>query len=648
MVGYAFQHLGEQAVYEEPAPVAPEKPDSGPPVQSNPAGADPNAVVPVPPAALPARSSRLVFAVAAGETIELSTDGVLAAMGRLPLVVHKLALPGDEPTRASLGLAPGLLLPGGLVLHLTADGPILARADRTASGPDVATVDGLALQSRALRAARGHLAREAGVPLARARLGDLGTEAETQVSVAGELIAVPPLLGPGGLVVGPPIGRPRRPRPSLSSRPGALETSIEAPFRLVISPSVEARWAHADGPRGRRRRASARRALAQPAGHGEGGARRHDLRRRARQPPPHDPGDLGPRPRTVGGRLDRPEEEPRSRRRPRSGCRSSPADRHMLVRQTAETWLDGRRNPIAPVPVGREGAVAVLARGVARPARRMDDEAVLVRPRCRRSWSGTTSRRWAATSTSGSCTPATSIRSATSAALVKVTERKMKRPRRRSPASTSASSSSSASGDATYGDRLDLPMSEVVDPSARDADDRRPRDRRLPRPSQDTFFWPAIGGQRFRFIVEGFDHAHQPLRLPMPLMWVPEPHPGEFAVVDKAYDDDADRKVVAFGQKIAFGKVHKGGDTVVETESISFRGKASLGDSRPHMSQARVVAPGRAAAVGHRLGARSPTTTSTGPAASTIPTTRARCGRRCSPIPPSASTRPTTSSPSRR
>ena len=76
----------------------------------------------------------------------------------------------------------------------------------------------------------------------------------------------------------------------------------------------------------------------------------------------------------------------------------------------------------------------------------------------------------------------------------------------------------------------------------------------------------------------------------MPLMWVPEHNPA-FAVIDKAYDDDADRKVVAFGQKIAFGKVHKGGDTVVETESISFRGKASLGDSRPHMSQARVVLP---------------------------------------------------------
>lgn len=75
VVRYAFQHLGEQAVYEQPAPVAPERPDSGPPVPSDPAGADPNAVVPVPAGALAARSSRLVFDVAAGETIELSTDG---------------------------------------------------------------------------------------------------------------------------------------------------------------------------------------------------------------------------------------------------------------------------------------------------------------------------------------------------------------------------------------------------------------------------------------------------------------------------------------------------------------------------------------------------------------------------------------------
>ena len=419
------------------------------------------------------------------------------------------------------------------------------------------------------------------------------------MSVAGELIAVPPLLGPGGLVVGPPIGRPRRPRPSLSSPPGALETSIEAPFRLVISPSVEARWAHAEAPVSaddeprhvelwHSRLGTAKEEPDGTISVDERDSRRRTIRAiwaRDRERSADDWTD----PKKNLGHGDDP-----------FRMSLSPADRHMLVRQTSETWLDSRRNPIAPVPVGAKalwlsslGAWLDLHGGwTTKPYSSAAMSSILewdhVAPLGRDQYVRVVY-------------PGYLYPFGHQCALVKLTERKMKQ------------TSPSVAGlyqrkflvlgerRRVYGDRLDLPMSEVsirplVTPTIDD-----PETDAFPGQGQDTFFWPAIGGQRFRFIVEGFDHAHQPVRLPMPLMWVPE-HNQAFAAVDKAYDDDADRKVVAFGQKVAFGKVHKGGDTVVETESISFRGKASLGDSRPHMSQARVRAPGGAAAVGHRLG----------------------------------------------
>ena len=105
-----------------------------------------------------------------------------------------------------------------------------------------------------------------------------------------------------------------------------------------------------------------------------------------------------------------------------------------------------------------------------------------------------------------------------------------------------------------------------------------------------------------------------------------------------------DRKVPADGQKIAFAAAQKGGDTVLATASISLRGKASLGDSRPLHDARQGRAPRRAAAVGDRAAARSSTTTSTSRTASAAPRTRARCGPRCSSTRSSSSWRPTRSS----
>src|SRR4029078_8581121 len=120
----------------------------------------------------PARSSRLVFAVPEGESIEVSSAGSLAAMTLLDLVVPPLALPGDRPTTGSFGDAPFVFLPGGLVAYLGAQGALVAKAPKTLVAPDTSTPEGLAFQARELRRARTALEAQTGVAAARAVAAD--------------------------------------------------------------------------------------------------------------------------------------------------------------------------------------------------------------------------------------------------------------------------------------------------------------------------------------------------------------------------------------------------------------------------------------------------------------------------------------------
>ena len=186
--------------------------------------------------------SRLVFAVPAEEEIEFSTEGVLAAMRRLVLVVVPLARPRSDPRPRIGELLGHLHLPGGLVLAQADTGPVLSAATRRAPVPVAARgVDDLIRGSAALHALRVHLAGQAAVDI---RPGGAGG----QRPGAGAAIADHPLLGPGGLVVDIPRPRPRRP---LQARaPGSEETAIEAPWRLVLSPSDQEGFTHADTPVG--------------------------------------------------------------------------------------------------------------------------------------------------------------------------------------------------------------------------------------------------------------------------------------------------------------------------------------------------------------------------------------------------------------
>lgn len=577
VVGFPYQHLGEAAIYESPAPV----PDKDGKRGSDTKTADGEAARPNPPIDVrPARSSRLVFAIPAGETIEFSSAGILAAMGRLTPVVHPLALPGDKPTTGTLGDAPLIFLPGGLVAHLEAAGPIIAKATNAKGAPDLTTAGGLAFQARELRRARSALEAQTGVAVTRALTGD-PQSVIPELLIGDSIVGGRPLFGIGGLVIVPgPL--PRR-RATLSRRPTASETSIEAPFRLVISPSSEARWAHAKTPV----------PAADEPHHVE---LWHSRLGNAGKNPDGTPGvdELNDQRRVIRAVWARDRElSAADWHDPKQNLghddvpfRMSldPADRNMLVRQTSETWLGSHAQPIAPVPVAARhlwlsGLGAWLDLHGAwntKPYSQVGMSSLLA---------------WDEVAPMGRdqyvrvVYPGYLYPFGHQAALVKVTERKLKDV---SPSLAGLYQRKFlVIGEPlrTYGDTHDFPFIQVgirplVTPTLDDPGPTAP----------DTQFWPKIGGQLFRFVIDALDHGSKPVRLTAPLLWVAEANQ-KFGVVDALYDADPNRKVPAFGQKVAFAPVHKGGDTAVEAVSISFRGKASLGDSRPHMTQAQVSLP---------------------------------------------------------
>jgi hypothetical protein len=589
VVTFPYQHLAEEAAYEGRAagesPVKVPDDEHGGVPKDDTTPSNPGVLVTPLVGVRPSRSSRLVFGVPEGETIEFSSAGILAAMQRLELTVHPLALPGDAPTTGSTGDSPFIFLPGGLVAELGANGVRVAKAARGMPVPDASTAEGLSFQARELRRARAALETTTGVAASRAVTP--ATEGVAHELSIGDLsVGARGIFGPGGLV-GEPRPRPR-PRPTLSRRPTDRETAIEAPFRLVISPSSESRWAHATEP--------------VPAGdephhvelwhsrlgtaHTEADGttsvdERKDDRRIVRavwardrettitdwetnKKPPHDGTSTDP----FRMSLDR-------------------ADRDMLVRQTAETRIGSHDTRIAPVPVAARalwlstlgawldlhgawttkpyslaGMTSILAWDEVAPMGR--DEFVRV------------------------VYPGYLYPLGHQTALVKLTERKMKQVSPSYAGLYQRKFLVIGEPVRTYSDTHDFPFVQVgirplVTPPLDD-----------PGNDQDSFFWPSIGGQFFNFTLDAVDHELRPVPLVTPLLWVAESFGATAAnnkLVDDTYDASPNRKVQALGQKIAFGPVQKGGDTVLETVSVSLRGKAALGDSRPHMSQAKVSVP---------------------------------------------------------
>ena len=212
-VRFSFQHVNEHAEPEQTAP---------PPVQ------------PPPVQALAANSSRLVYSVALDERIPFSTSGVLAAMSRLPLLVVPLATPRPAairfvPTRPGQFDTVVSALPKGVVLARTEEGLVITTTPTSTprGRRQPAKVSDVLASATAVRIARNALVTEAPVDQRRVR-----------PAVGGLAPLVPRPVGP----IGP------RPRPQLPRAPRADETAIEAPHRLIISPSAQEGFAHATEP----------------------------------------------------------------------------------------------------------------------------------------------------------------------------------------------------------------------------------------------------------------------------------------------------------------------------------------------------------------------------------------------------------------
>jgi hypothetical protein len=215
VVGYTFQHVGEQAFYETESLATSETP--GTPVE-----------------VLVAEPSRLVFDVPITERIIYSSAGVLEALSRLSLRVAPLATGQPEYALPPVSTTPLVTLAGGLVLARGAQGLSLARLP--GRHPAAAnTAAALIAQSSAMKMARTILATESAVDHTVVRNG---------------VAASAPITTTGGISLRKPIVvRPRpRPRHAQPRRPLPDETAIEAPWRLILSPSVLEGFAHASTP----------------------------------------------------------------------------------------------------------------------------------------------------------------------------------------------------------------------------------------------------------------------------------------------------------------------------------------------------------------------------------------------------------------
>jgi hypothetical protein len=205
-VRFAFQHVGERAFFT---------------VTETPPGGF---------AALAAQSTRLVYDVARDERIPYTQAGVLAALSRLPLRVAPLATKAPIVTSAGqLGAMDGLVaLAGGYLLGRTADGRLALTKDaattrRRGTPPQPSTRDVIS-QALSLRSARALLSKEVAIDYT----------GSVSAGGLGDFIIRPDRI--------PPI-RVTRPR-----APALDETAIEAPFRLILSPSPLGGFAHSLAP----------------------------------------------------------------------------------------------------------------------------------------------------------------------------------------------------------------------------------------------------------------------------------------------------------------------------------------------------------------------------------------------------------------
>ena len=577
VVGFPPQHIGEQAWLDtDPTPPRDEL-----------------------AAARFARFSRLAFAVPEGEEIAFSSEGVLAAMRRLALVVVPVATPRTDKRPGLADLLGHLHLPGGLVLAQSAIGPVLSTATRQVPAPAAKhEVDDLLRGSTALRALRVRLAQDFALDIRRGAT-DAAAAAPPPASAsssARELgLVAPPLLGAGGLVGINVIPRPRR--PVQPRAPRADETAIEAPWRLILSPSALEGFTHADAPVGP---ADPVEALEPQTArerielwHSRIGMRRETTRADGSKAVEID--ERADRQRIVRAIWARErelfEQDPNPNDLGPFRTSLSPHDRWELVLQTAQT-LTHPLGDIAPEPVDVKGlslsalgawldlhggweAEEYAARGISAAIKSWDHLAPMGRD------------QFVQVVYVGFLYPL-----GHKAVLIKQTERKVRTATDPVARLYQRFFIVVAEPERTHG-VFDLPFTRVrfltlVTPP-------------LAPPADQLRFWPTLpNGQDMIFTVEVVDHDGRHAKLRMPLVFldaaeVLQPS-STVTPADAMYRPDPRAAVPAEGQRISFAPSLRPGDTSAEVRTLrldaTLEGTAGVGAGRrlqPRLRAAEIV-----------------------------------------------------------
>ena len=567
IVQLATQHLGERASYE----ITTACPDPVTGAANAPPG-DVETPQSPPINVLAAKRSRLVFGIPAGERIPMSSEGVLAAMGRLPLLVAPTAAPRP------LQLVP---LPGGLVRLGSSElvrlgSGLLALSDAAAP----AATTSLHAAATAMRTTRALLASRAAVDL-RSAAGSTSTPPRVVGRVRRGARS---LLGPGGLVVSPGTIDVIL---NLSPRaPHEDETAIEAPWRLTISPSDRAGFAHANQPE-----RSQRHPELVELWHTRLGVRRVASDQTVSVDERDDPQRIV---RAIWNReKDTGETEDHALVPFRTSLDRS--DRGALVRQTADWTLarpdpaDARRLELSALgawldlhgqwkttPYTQAGLDAILSWDHVAPMGR--DQFVRV------------------------VYPGFLFPFGHRASLVKITERKIKDSKNPQARLYQRKFLVIGEPERLYSDRrmpfVRVAVRPLVTPDIKDpmlAGGGSVDDQKL--------FWPTVETGEFLFTLDAIDHEGRTVRLYTPLLWVADQYVAPAGAtanrqkVQKTWNDKADSKslIPASAQRVAFAPAERGGDTTLEAQTLRFEGTIPVSSGDPHseptLTRARVVIP---------------------------------------------------------
>ncbi len=228
-----FQHAQERAWYEKetkayaPDPVSPQsgpKPAADPPTTA--------AFRRGPADFRAARGTRLVFDLPEGTTVQVASEPILALLPTLTMRVHALATPYVASSYPAPAQPPRL---NSRIIRLSEE--LLAQVSGDQVTISVPTAKQRAQYPLATDAA-AQASAETSIQELRSKLPGLRVQYRNAVEIA----TLPKWLIPDV--------KPRRAARGavFSTPPEADRTAIEAPFRLVLSPDLGARWVHATAP----------------------------------------------------------------------------------------------------------------------------------------------------------------------------------------------------------------------------------------------------------------------------------------------------------------------------------------------------------------------------------------------------------------